>query len=57
LPEVKKRVPFEDVSYLVVLAVGASLGLWAGVQYGGRRALRRIGRTEYNERTRRAGLQ
>jgi hypothetical protein len=51
---VKKRVPFNDVSYLVVALLALSFGIWFGAtKLGVWYALYKLGQAESRERRRR----
>lgn len=44
------------IYYLFVFLAGTGFGLWLAFRYGGRRALRLLSASEYEQRKQRVGL-
>lgn len=58
LPEVKKRVPFDDVGTLIVVCLVFIVGLYLGARYlGGPYYVRQIAQTQHRTLRRQAGLR
>jgi hypothetical protein len=47
----------EDVGYVVILLIGVGIGIYLGLHFGGRLAMRRLTESEHEVRLSRSGLK